>query len=102
MARRLARSGAAAGFLRLWTLKEAFIKATGKGLTQDLAAFWFVPFPPRIHFTPSLRGGWERLAVRAVCLDGLYRRAWDTAARPIAVQWSAIDPTRLDRDGLRC
>jgi hypothetical protein len=26
----------------------------------------------------------------------------DTAARPVAVQWTTIDPTRLDRVGLRC
>jgi 4'-phosphopantetheinyl transferase len=41
------------GFLQLWTLKEAFIKATGEGLSRDLASFWFTPSPPRLHFATS-------------------------------------------------
>ncbi len=51
---RLPGTARAEGFFRLWTLKEAFIKATGKGLSQDLSSFWFNVDPPEIHFAPEL------------------------------------------------
>ena len=35
----LSQSEQALGFLRLWTLKEAFVKATGRGLSQPMQDF---------------------------------------------------------------
>jgi 4'-phosphopantetheinyl transferase len=41
-------------FLRLWTLKESFIKGTGRGIGQGLSTFWFelaaeLSVPPRLR-----------------------------------------------------
>lgn len=44
-------------FLVLWTLKESFIKAIGKGLSQPLNSFGFADLdPPRIHFGDARLG----------------------------------------------
>lgn len=52
-----AETDRARAFMTLWTLKEAFIKAAGKGMSQELDRFWFADpstDPIRIGFAPDL------------------------------------------------
>jgi 4'-phosphopantetheinyl transferase len=71
----LVRQQGTAAFLRLWTLKEAFVKATGEGLTRPLDSCVFALDPPRLEQDPEgqawqfaqvgpLAGHWGALALR--------------------------------------
>jgi 4'-phosphopantetheinyl transferase len=53
MIRRLPAWRAREAFLRIWTLKEAFIKATGEGLARTLDSFSFTLEPIAIAFRAS-------------------------------------------------
>lgn len=46
-------------FYDLWTLKEAFVKARGDGLTQSLADFWFTFDRPSGHVAFDARAALE-------------------------------------------
>ncbi|WP_170216357.1 4'-phosphopantetheinyl transferase family protein [Allostella humosa] len=54
-------------FLRIWTLKEAFIKATGDGIALGLSRFAFTLDPPALRFAPASTGrpgDWRFAAAR--------------------------------------
>ncbi|CAH2603602.1 4'-phosphopantetheinyl transferase [Rhodovastum atsumiense] len=87
------------GFFRLWTLKEAFVKATGKGLTQDLSSFWFRVHPPAIAFAPDLPerdSDWqfEQAVVEGAFVAALGLRR--PAGGAVPVVWHGVAPGGFD------
>ena len=94
----LPEAARSAGFLRLWTLKEAFIKATGQGLRQDLATFWFEPMLPRIHFKADLAERPEDWWFEQQVVSGRFIAAVGTnrqADIPVTAEWTEVGSSSL-------
>lgn len=86
----LSASERAAGFFRLWTLKEAFIKATGRGLAQPLRDISFGFDPLRVTFREPALGDaavwrFEQRVIRGQYLLALAWRA-QTEATAVAIR----------------
>jgi len=94
------------GFLELWTLKEAFIKATGEGFSADLKSFWFGMCPPKINLLPTApnadfraRHWWFEQRV----LEGGFIAAVGLglpSAERFHLSWTALEPTAVTALGL--
>jgi 4'-phosphopantetheinyl transferase len=86
-------------FLRFWTLKEAFIKATGEGLARPLKSFSFLLDPARICFHP------ERSGARAMDDPAAWQFAEfqpeGAAFLAVAIERSTERPMRLDARAAR-
>jgi 4'-phosphopantetheinyl transferase len=86
-------------FFRFWTLKEAFIKATGEGLRRPLDSFSFMFDPVRIVFHPE-REGTPRQDDPAAWQFAEYRPARERFLA-LAVQRCRLQPLRLDARAAR-
>jgi 4'-phosphopantetheinyl transferase len=99
------------GFYAVWTLKEAFLKARGDGITVPLDRFAFDPFPSPPAFScdvdfeadPSswtFRSWWPtREHAMAVALRGTGVSAGQVAAEPVSPDYLADLLTRFSSGG---
>jgi 4'-phosphopantetheinyl transferase len=76
-------------FCRLWTLKEAYLKATGQGLAIPLNSFFFTLDPISVAFTAAQTESGQdwQFAERDPCTGH---------ALSLAVRRSAADPCQVD------
>jgi 4'-phosphopantetheinyl transferase len=83
-------------FLRLWTLKEAYVKATGEGISAGLDRFAFTLDPPRLAFAPGGTAPWRVLQWQPtpghVLAMALRRSPAATAAPAPPARQSRTDP----------
>lgn len=87
-------------FLSIWTLKESYIKAIGKGLAQPLDSFAFTLDPLAIHFEPGVEddaAGWLFRQFRPTPRHLMALALRHPRSDGVTVTASAVDADRLCR-----
>lgn len=87
-------------FLAFWTLKESYIKAIGKGLSQALDSFAFTLEPLAIRFEPGLNddpAGWAFRQYRPTPSHLMALAVRHSDPRSVRVDASAVDAETLLR-----
>lgn len=72
-------------FLELWALKEAYTKATGRGLSEPLSELGFLFDGDRIHFEPPSRGNRRSWLFALFALEPCCRMAVAISGNDIGV-----------------
>lgn len=87
-------------FFLFWTLKEAYIKATGTGLSTPLDQFAFNASTIRIHFEPSLPdhdSAWQFHTLMPTTRHTLSIAIRHGGLAPLTIQPRAISHGEIDR-----
>lgn len=90
-------------FLTLWTLKEAAVKATGKGLSQALRDFSFTLLPPDRIEARQERAGGEAASGKPSMPPAFWSFAWrDYLVSAAKLSASPLASERQSDTGWRC
>jgi 4'-phosphopantetheinyl transferase len=73
-------------FFRLWTCKEAFLKATGEGFSRSLRSYEIDPSRGRVLWAAGIPDAADRFSVHPLDPGGPYRAALVTESRPTEIR----------------
>lgn len=73
-------------FFRLWTCKEAFLKATGEGLSRSTRSFEIQLSPPRLLWASGIPDAAERYSVHPLDVGDPYRAALVAEGQGLALR----------------